>query len=277
MTYKEFPPPRAIADFVKAFWIVECTGATNANQVYRLLPHSCPRLVFHYHNRFSKFPGNTDQDQVSAAVLKGHTLDYQEYAVRGDFGFIGAYLYPFTPMLIFGVPAPEYLNQVLEIETLAEHSWCASLQERVMEATSTEGRLRILALLLQTRLARRSLAVSPFEEMIKEIIAQKGNIPVGELARMSNLSIKQLERKFKSLIGLMPKTFCRVVRFQSTLLASQAFRFGRLTSLALDAGYYDQAHFVNDFKELAGFPPSFYFNGRTKLVADILVQDRAIK
>src|SRR5579872_6094570 len=129
MTYKEIPPPRSLADIVKTFWIVACENATETDQIYRLLPHSCPRLVFHYHNHFRKFPGDANQDRVPATVLKGHTCGYQEYAVSGDFGFVGAYLYPFTPVLIFGLAASEYMDQVLEIEAFAERPWWTLLQE----------------------------------------------------------------------------------------------------------------------------------------------------
>ncbi|MGZ5220708.1 MAG: helix-turn-helix domain-containing protein, partial [Chitinophagaceae bacterium] len=74
-----------------------------------------------------------------------------------------------------------------------------------------------------------------------------------------------MERKFVSAIGLSPKQLSRVVRLQATLKMLEQQNFGSLTSLAYENGYYDQAHFIKDFKEFTGTSPKFFFSENLKL------------
>ena len=270
MVYKEFQPPPALSGFVQAFWILEGDGPAEENKVYRLLPYGCPRLVIHYHNLFRTYPDPGSSGLIPITVLNGHTYHYQEYVVKGQFRFAGAYLYPFVPGLLFGVAARDYVNRVLELESLLERPVHAILQDRVLAANNNEDRIAIMASFLTEKLTKISYQADPLHGMIMEIISQKGNISVAELTRLSGLSTRQLDRKFTALVGIPPKLFSRIVRFQSTLALNVACTPKNLTRLALDAGYYDQAHFIHEFKHFAGFSPSCYFNKPGNSVADIM-------
>ena len=74
------------------------------------------------------------------------------------------------------------------------------------------------------------------------------------------ISQRQLERTFKEYAGFSPKTFARILRFQS---ATNHYGTTKktLTEIALDCGYYDQSHFIHDFSQFSGYTPSEYFLG----------------
>jgi len=76
------------------------------------------------------------------------------------------------------------------------------------------------------------------------------------------LSERQFERQFRKFSGFSPKLFSRIVRFQSALT-----QYGNneksLTEIALETGYYDQSHFIHDFKEFSGYHPKQYFSGNS--------------
>ena len=76
-----------------------------------------------------------------------------------------------------------------------------------------------------------------------------------------------MERKFISVVGMSPKQLSRIVRMQSTLKMLEQKNFASLTSLAHENGYYDQAHFIKDFKEFTGMSPKLFFGGNMKLSA----------
>jgi AraC-like DNA-binding protein len=270
MAYKEFRPPPALSGCVQAFWILEGDAPAGEDKVYRLLPYGCPRLVIHYHNLFRTYPDSGSCGIIPIAVLNGHTYHYQEYVARGQFRFAGAYLYPFVPGLLFGLAAKDYINRVLELESLLEKPIHANLQNRVLAAKNNEERIGIMASFLMERLTKISYQADPLHGMIMEIISQKGNISVTELTKLSGLSARQLDRKFSALVGIPPKLFSRIVRFQSTLALNAACAPKNLTRLALDSGYYDQAHFIHEFKHFAGFSPAFYFSKLGNSVADIM-------
>jgi len=79
------------------------------------------------------------------------------------------------------------------------------------------------------------------------------------LADTACLSIKQFERKFSGLVGVNPKQYLRTVRFQHVLQIKKSSRFLDYTSLAMECGYFDQSHFINDFKTITGLTPGNFF------------------
>lgn len=89
-----------------------------------------------------------------------------------------------------------------------------------------------------------------------ESILRHGGLSVATLARSEGMSERQLLRLFDSELGVGPKAFSRVVRFQHALAGLFASNGDRALNLALDAGYYDQAHFIHDFRALCGVTPA---------------------
>ena len=86
-------------------------------------------------------------------------------------------------------------------------------------------------------------------------LALKGMISVADLARAARVSARQLERQFDARVGISPKAFLRIVRFQEVLRATRSGVDTGWASLALEHGFYDQAHFIKDFKTFVGRTP----------------------
>nr|WP_246628122.1 helix-turn-helix domain-containing protein [Paenibacillus oenotherae] len=88
---------------------------------------------------------------------------------------------------------------------------------------------------------------------VNRIRSSNGSIRVGQLAEESALSRRQTERRFVERIGISPKALAQIVRFQHVL---QSLKFAeRLTQLAYDADYYDQSHFIKEFRKRSGTTP----------------------
>ena len=92
-----------------------------------------------------------------------------------------------------------------------------------------------------------------------------GQLSVDELSKQTNINRRQLERKFSSAIGLSPKQLSKTIRLQATLKMLLSKKFTSLTALAYENEYYDQAHFIKDFKELTGFTPKEFYGNKLKM------------
>jgi AraC-like DNA-binding protein len=93
-------------------------------------------------------------------------------------------------------------------------------------------------------------------DSIDYVYKSKGNICISDLAQLNNCSIRTLSRKYNSLVGINPKLMCRIVRFQYILSKYRNNTQVKITDLAINNGYYDQAHFTKEFKEFIGVSPT---------------------
>ena len=97
-------------------------------------------------------------------------------------------------------------------------------------------------------------------DRVVSLIEQSGGAArMDQLTRAVNLSPRHFDRRFLAAVGLPPKAFARIIRFRAVLDAYQREDFPRWADLALQCGFYDQAHMANEFRQFAGMPPTEFF------------------
>jgi AraC-like DNA-binding protein len=166
-----------------------------------------------------------------------------------------AYLSPLGARRLFGVPMGELTRQVVELEDLIGPA-AGELAERLAEAPGWAARFDIF----ERAIAERVLAAPPVPPDIEwawqRLLLSDGATPAGELAAELGWSRRHLAATFREQLGMPPKMLARILRFERAL---ERLRAGDdLAALALDCGYYDQAHFNRDFREFAGTTPTAY-------------------
>lgn len=97
--------------------------------------------------------------------------------------------------------------------------------------------------------------VHPVDEMSKILIRQNGNIPLDKLSRLSCLSTRQFERKFKERTGINPKLLCRVARFDKAFRLKNLYPQMDWLRIAIECEYHDYQHLVKDYKDFTGLTP----------------------
>ncbi|MBJ7428847.1 MAG: AraC family transcriptional regulator, partial [Bacteroidia bacterium] len=102
---------------------------------------------------------------------------------------------------------------------------------------------------------------------VEIIMHLHGQLSINELTEDLKINRRQLERKFSSVIGLSPKQLSKIIRIQSTLKMLANKQFTSLTAIAYEGSYYDQAHFIKDFKEFTGVSPKMFYANNLKLSA----------
>jgi transcriptional regulator GlxA family with amidase domain len=137
------------------------------------------------------------------------------------------------------------------------------IEEKMMLAESNARRVEILTDFLERRLIKAERQPPGVFEAIKYIIRTNGATKVEMLAKQNFQSTRQFERNFKRLAGFSPKLFSRIIRFQSAL-AEYNNKNKSLTEIAYQCGYYDQSHFIQDFKEFSGHNPREYYSGKAE-------------
>lgn len=185
---------------------------------------------------------------VGGARSSAYVKDISEPA-----GSVGAELLPGAAEILLGVPAGELAERHTALSALLGAE-AHTLHARLAEAPGPEARLDLLEAFLRARLpARRALHPAVAGALAR--FAHSAD--VGEAVRESGYSHRHFVALFRASVGLTPKLYCRVRRFQAVIAAAAGARRD-WAHLALDAGYADQPHLHRDFRDFLGLSPAVY-------------------
>ena len=257
MKYYKIEPPKNLAAFVQFFWVLEGEATSHQPFVHRAIAESCPEFIFYYKGQFDRCSNALKTTRTLTSGIYGQCEQHQTFETQANFGIFGTYLFPYALPLLFNLPANELSNQYLDI-----HNLCGTegkfLEEKIMLASDNIIRAKIISDFLVARLHKIKKENSSIVNSIRNIITIKELISIPSLAIASNLSRRQFERRFIEYAGFSPKLFLNLVRFNSTI-KKHPTKNKSLTQAAYDFGFYDQSHFIHDFKKLSGYCPSEYF------------------
>ncbi len=155
---------------------------------------------------------------------------------------------------LFSVPMHELTDQDFDGHSVLG-SFISHVRERLGNAGSFEMRVR----LVDEMLLRHSLRSPSFDSIsaaARRILQTGGRVGIPALADAAGLGIRQFERRFTLQVGMRPKLFARIARFETALDSKARFVSRSWTDVAHDFGYYDQMHMVHDFAEFTGATPT---------------------
>lgn len=171
--------------------------------------------------------------------------------------------YPF-----YGLPLRELTDTVVEADLL----WGAAsreLRERLMGMQNAKSMFLLLERFLLQLAKGKLVEETPakcVQFAIDHIIAQPEILSLKSLSQQIGYSQKHLIELFKQQVGVSPKAYLRILRFQKAIVEIENDPSLDWSRLANDCGYYDQAHFINDFKAFSGFTPNDYFRKKSDLL-----------
>lgn len=254
----QYPPPD-LRHLVRFYWEYE-SNDHEADYVYRSMADGCAELIFTFRGKFKEMNSNGLEDSPLCHV-HGPSRQYHRFFTKDHFGLFGAYLFPYAIPAIFGHSTASCVGLLPTLGELSPN-WGADLEEQILHAEDMSSRSGILSQFLRAKLNQSKGIPTPIAMALREFVLSKGSLSIADLADSASLSIRQLERKTKELAGFSPKTLGRILRFQAATSAYSKTAAPNLTQLGLDCGYYDQSHFIHDFKEFSGYHPSAFFAGK---------------
>jgi AraC-like DNA-binding protein len=227
--------------------------------VHRAFADSSAEMIFHYSGRFTELTPNGATDSP-LAHLQGQSTGVKRYSTHTSFGIFGVYLYPYALPVLFPVSGGEIANRICDFETLLKQHG-ADFTERIMLAPGFESRAALVSefLLGRLRQCHSALLQEKYFAAMRALIHSSGIAAFNQLAASSGFTERAFERRTKQYTGFSPKLLYRVARFQQTAAAWGKTNISSLTEIALNNGYYDQAHFIHEFKLFSGFTPGQYF------------------
>ncbi len=257
MNYQEYTPHPQLEPFIKCFWSLDAEAeAQPAKQ--RVLPDGCMEMLFNYGDQYRQYLEDGTVILQPKCFVFGQISKFLEIEPTGITGILSVRFHPDGLSPFIDIPVAQFDNRACSLDELFGNDGRV-LSEEVLLADDHSKRIAIVERFFLDRLPGREMIDSITKSCVDMILQSKGQVMVTELADSMNITRRNMERKFISLIGMSPKQLSRVTRLQATIKMLRENRFTSLTSLAYENGYYDQAHFIKDFKDFTGISPKAFY------------------
>src|SRR5215471_20317862 len=250
MLLRTYTPRPPLSDFVQLLWLYDGYKRLHDQPKERLLPDGSMELVINLRGDDDRMRvydrRDTDRYQsFRGALLCGVHSNYFVIDSAEETSVIGVHFKPGGGFPFFCMPADELHNVHVGLDTLWG-SAAIDLRDQLLEARSPENQFCILenALLRQAARLTRHRAVGL---ALKEFQSVPHTQTIAEVTQQIGLSARRFTQLFREEVGLTPKLFCRVRRFQSVLRLVANGQKVDWPDVALACGYFDQAHFIHDF------------------------------
>jgi len=251
-------PAPPLSRFVELLWYYQDAPKPHAKE--RLMPDGCVSLVINLAEDETRIYDPDDIRKVTrlggCGIAGPHSkcfaIDTDEQTCVVGVSFRAGGVVPFLRL-----PSDELHNQHLNLEDL----WGGlgrELRERALAAQTPEAKLHVVELMLLERAAGRFDGQPVVDFAVQNFLAQPATSKIADVAGKTGFSSRRFIELFKQHVGMTPKLFCRVRRFQKALRRITRGRPINWSDIALDGGYFDQAHFIHDFRVFSGINPSKY-------------------
>ena len=251
--FREFPIDDALAPYVRQIWLFECDGPALFGGPERIVADGVVEAVFHYRRPFQMRFGGADAVAQPVSLLVSQINRYVEIQPAGAGGFVSVRFHPWGAHHFFAVP----MRDIGDRATPADEVWprrdVREVEERIATAATDEDRIAALQAFLRRRLdAHRKQDVSA---LVRALWRTRAPLRIDRIAGSLGIGQRRLERTFAAALGMTPKHLTRLARFLRACRRLRHAQDARLTGVAHDAGFYDQAHFIHEFRAFSGMTP----------------------
>lgn len=251
-------PTGILSKYIQNYFIVETNNSIDFLPKERVYPCGNATMIFHYGTP-SKFQKKNSREYIEPSlVICGQQTNFYDLSLSGKTGMILIVFKPHGVKSFFNFPITELLNENLSLQELTNNE-AFELEDKLFKSTNNKQRIIHLENFLINRLIHNN-DFERIEHAVKLIENSKGQIKAQDIAQEVCLGIKQFERNFSKYVGLNPKKYASIVRFQNVIQMKRKFKNSNMYQLASDNGYYDQSHFNHDFKSLTGLTPKIFFD-----------------
>lgn len=236
MKYKIIKPPLELAPFINFYW--ELKGNNFKGQKERVFPDGCTGIVMNLGNKCLTDNGSLSMEFGKTYVV-GAMTSFKDSFIDTDTHLIGACLKPGTFTNFYALQH-ELTNDTVEFE---------KPQSFNLDKTF-ENSFNYFNQFFSSRLKNKNYQL---QSIISDIHSTNGQLCIHELSKRNFTTTRQLERRFKKLVGISPKKYSNIIRFRNALgLIKDSRQNQSLLDIAFECGYYDHSHLTNEIKRYTG-------------------------
>ena len=265
MRYREFMPNASAARLVKCYWLLEDGEPSPALQ--RVVPDGRAQLILNLAHPYEARSASGWQLQPQCFFIGQITAPLMLRA-SGPLRMIGINFHPHTAGQLLNIPMSD-LTDTAAISLDAISKQLFREFGRIAELRSPTEWFRALDRIIHACAERRDNSNLLLSTAVRELEQTGRSMSIAAVAHKVGWSSRQLERRFREAVGIPPKLFCRIQRFQRVFPVLENGHAG-WADAALRCGYYDQSHLIRDFRQFSGKPPQALLAEETDLARHFL-------
>lgn len=247
MKFQKHIPTQQLQPYIKYFVVSE----NELEHSYKVFPSSGLVIGFQYKGKLSNVNDNSETE-LSSAGITGITDGYKIFRNSADIGTILVYFTEIGFTHFASHPANELFNLSLSLDAIFDATNISEVEDKLVLAKTDTVRIHIVEQFLVSQL-KDIQTDKLIVEAVKLIYQTNGTIRIKELNEKLCISQSPFEKRFRKVVGTNAKKFASIVRFNSVL--NQLTESKTLTEICYENNFFDQAHFIKDFKQFTGDTP----------------------
>ena len=255
--FQFYKPCKELQPYIRYYWVFKSNQPLNT----LTFPIGCPQIIFHKQTPLYIPELRTVQSEFT---VSGQVNYPSHLYADGNVEMIVVVFQPYTLKAFLNLPISLLQNQEVSGYDL-ESKYLKQLATQIFDCENTNLCISLIEQWLLSQIAdvltsKTAYNIKRITAAIKQLFAISAT-PVTELASVACLSKKQFERLFNEVVGVNPKEYARIVRFQKSLkLLQHCSEDANQAQLAYQCGYADQSHFIREFKQFSGYTPLSLLN-----------------
>lgn len=255
MNYQNYQPHPDLESLIAFYWTLEVPKLDNPSKQL-ILPDGHIEMIFMLGEEVKRYTSENDFILQPRAMVLGQITEPFYIEPTGIVESFAVSFYPYGFANFINAPITSLANKETALSTLFEEKTINALAKKITNAEDTKARIQLVEAFLLNRLKEIATVDKIVKSTVDSLFLSKGKNSIKSILKEEPSKRRQLERKFKTQIGLSPKQLSKVIRLQATLEMILHQDPNKLTNITYENGYYDQSHFIKDFKDFTGINPS---------------------
>ena len=270
MQYVKYLPSQSLRNYVECYFIWR-SPAPNLPMWVDTPPSAFTAIVFNLAEVHSVSLDQQSLTKLPNSFISGQSIKNYSLRIDSEIDQIGIVFKPTGLYHLFGLQMFEFTNTRENLHDVLKVPF-QHIEEKLACAGSDTGRINILEETLLARLRSVKAPQDGVDVAARKIIDDYGNVNISKLLEDAFMSRRKFERHFLRRVGLSPKYYARIRRYGYLCSLIAGRRSVSWDQLLYQAGYYDQSHFIKDFKEFSGLSPSHYLLTNKELANTVKVK-----
>ncbi|WP_339715401.1 helix-turn-helix domain-containing protein [uncultured Kriegella sp.] len=268
MNYQTFQPHPDLESLVSCYWTLEVPVENNSER-QRIIPDGCIEMAFILGDDIKRYTSQNEFILQPRAMVLGQTIEPFLIEPTGYVNTFAIRFYPYGFANFVTTPIKNLANKETPLEFLFGENTSKELEQKIIYAKDSKQRIEIIENFLLEKLNDKTIIDTIVKQTVDALLSSNGTESITAILKEDLSKRRQLERNFKKQIGVSPKKLGKVIRLQTALKMLLNKKADTLTNIAYESEYFDQAHFIKDFKEFTGINPKDFLGSENMVLSTL--------